>query len=106
MRGKKQQSKDAFMPDRRHILLVLENGIAEMLKVRYTGDSSQHAFNHAVAMHQHEGFSGYHDIRCRDKASEFIKYIAVAPSLAAIIWGSDEDIVTGRRRKNPSLGLR
>lgn len=111
------------MPDRRHILLVLENGIADMAKVRYAvelarrmdcvvsilmlipydtkhmGSSGQHAFNHAVAMLQHEGISGHHDIRYGDKASEFIKYIAVAPTLAAIIWGSDGEIVTGRRRK-------
>lgn len=111
------------MTETRHILLVLENGIAEMAKVRYAvelarrmdcvvsilmlipyetkliGGGGHHAFNHAVAMLEDEGLSGHHDIRYGDKASEFIKFIAVAPTLAAIIWGSDGDIVTGRRRK-------
>ena len=112
------------MPERRHLLLVLENGIAEVAKVRYAVELArrmdcvvsvlmlvpydggnaqktgpQQAFNHAVALLENQNLSGFHDIRYGDKASEFIKYIAVAPTLAAIIWGSDGDIVTGRRRK-------
>lgn len=112
------------MPERRHILLVLENGTADVAMVRYAmelarrmdcvvsmlmlipyetghpGNTGHHqAFNHAVTQLKSKNLSGLHDIRYGDKASEFIKYIAVAPTLAAIIWGSDGDIVTGRRRK-------
>ena len=111
------------MPEKRHILLVLENGIAEEAKVRYAMElarrmdcrvsllmlvpnetaggngEGQQVFSEAVKQLETEDLSGNHDIRYGDKASELIKYIAAAPTLAAIIWGSDGDIVTGRRRK-------
>lgn len=109
----------------RHILLVLENGVVDSAIVDYAvklakrmdciisilmlvsydrentidDDLGEKALIAAGVHIKNEGLTVNHDIRQGDKASEFLKYIAVAPTIAAIIWGSDGDIVTGRRRK-------
>ncbi|MBU1170906.1 MAG: hypothetical protein KKD44_15205 [Proteobacteria bacterium] len=113
------------MDAQRHLVLVLENGVADESIIHYSlklakrmdcaisvlmlvsydkenhaqADMGKRVLLHAEEIIKKEGIRVDHEIRQGDKASEFLKYIAVAPTIAAIIWGSDEKIVTGRRRK-------
>jgi len=46
-----------------------------------------------------EGIRIQSEIRRGDKASQFLKHMAVNSAPMAIVWGSDEKIETGKRRK-------
>ncbi len=49
---------------------------------------------------QEKGINVVSVIQQGDKASQFFKHLAVQSSLATIVWGSDSDIVSGKRRKH------
>jgi K+-sensing histidine kinase KdpD len=46
-----------------------------------------------------ESAKGLVAFRPGDKASQLLKHIALTPSVKAIVWRGDEDIVAGRRPK-------
>ncbi|GAB6096548.1 hypothetical protein JCM14469_28010 [Desulfatiferula olefinivorans] len=105
----------------RQILLVLENGVIDAAVVDYAvklarrmdgalslvmlvpRDMASGLWETALAEAgervRRDGQGGCHEIRRGAQASELLKYIAVAPAIAAIIWGGDGDILTGRRRR-------
>lgn len=101
----------------RWILLVLEDGIFSKESVCYavklakrmdcaisvlmlTGNSSESlendflhdTINHAIQMIESEGVSAEGTSSHGDKASVFLKHLALNSSMSAIVWGGSEEI--------------
>jgi hypothetical protein len=75
-------------------VLILNDSQAERMEERHRRE-----FDSVVKKLSWEGIQGPADIRYGDKASELLKFIALAPSFHTLIWGGEDHVLKAHRSK-------
>ncbi len=75
-------------------VLILNDSQSE-----YSEERHKWEFDTVVQKLSWEGIQGPADIRYGDKASELLKFIALAPSFHTLIWGGEDQVLKAQRPK-------
>ncbi|MCP4196302.1 MAG: universal stress protein [Proteobacteria bacterium] len=75
-------------------VLILNDSQSE-----YSEERHKWEFDTVVQKLSWEGIQGPADIRYGDKASELLKFIALAPSFHTLIWGGEDQVLKAQRSK-------
>ncbi|MBU0755416.1 MAG: hypothetical protein KJ645_09770 [Planctomycetes bacterium] len=70
-----------------------------VLVLRDHQDKGDDRINRLVSKIPHDGVTIRTEIRCGDKASELLKYVATIPPPTTVVWGSDESVLTSGSEK-------
>ncbi len=75
-------------------VLILNDSQSEPMEARHRRE-----FDNTVQKLSWEGIQGPADIRYGDKASELLKFIALAPPFHTLIWGGEDHVLKTHRLK-------
>jgi hypothetical protein len=75
-------------------VLILNDSESEHMAARHKRE-----FDRVVQKLSWEGILGPADIRYGDKASELLKFIALAPAFHTLIWGGEDHVLKAYRSK-------